>query len=210
MNKKIVVLGVSIVGALTMGSISGCSSEEKSPTVNTGTSQKQTNLQKYTKYPEKNGNQDEEFDLVGTLDKETQDELTLIIDNEKVKIPKRNTFEKEDEINGDIKGKLVKVEVNTKEQNAESLELPPQAKANDEGVYEKESDGDYNVIGKLISETSNEVMIEVHNGKKTYTKANDFEKDVDNKSQDIQGKVVRLEVKKDNKVESLEVESEDQ
>ncbi|MFE7084410.1 hypothetical protein [Priestia megaterium] len=210
MNRRNVILGISIVGALIMGSLSGCSSEEKPPAVNNDTSSKQSNLQKYTKYPEKHGNQDEDFDLVGTLDKETKDELILTIDNNKVTIPKRNTFKKEDAISGDIKGKLVKVEVNTKDQNAKSLELTPQAKANDDGIYEKESDGDYKVIGKLISETSNEVTIEVKNGKNTYKKTMDFEKDDDNTSQDIQDKLVRLEIKKNNQVESLEIELEDQ
>ncbi|MBT2259208.1 hypothetical protein [Priestia megaterium] len=70
--------------------------------------------------------------------------------------------------------------------------------------------GDYSIIGKLINETDNDVTIEVSSGKKTYKKSRDFEQDNDNMSGDSKNKVVRLEVKKNDEVESLEVDPEDQ
>jgi hypothetical protein len=104
----------------------------------------------------------------------------------------------------------VNVEINAKNQNAESLELTPQAKADSNGIYEKDVDGDYSVIGKLITETDNDVTIEVSSGKKNYKKSKDFEQDNDNMSGDSKNKVVRLEVKKNDEVESLEIDPEDQ
>ncbi|WP_244658330.1 hypothetical protein [Priestia megaterium] len=212
MNKKMLTLSISLAGALTAGSLTGCSSQDNS-SHNTsqnesGSSENKSNLQQYSKDPD--SKQDEDFDLVGTLDKETNDELTLVIDDKKVKVPKSNSFKKEKDTPKTIDGKQVKVEVNAKNQSAENLELTALAKADSDGIYEKESDGDYSVIGKLISETDKDLTIEVSSGKKTYKKAKDFELDNDNVSGDSKNKIVRLEVKKNDEVESLEIDPEDQ
>ncbi|MFE0565882.1 hypothetical protein ACFW1D_25745 [Priestia megaterium] len=212
MNKKMVLLCISLAGALTTGSLTGCSNQNDS-SQNTSqnensSSENKSNLQQYSKDPD--SKQDEDFDLIGTLDKETNDELTLVIDGKKIKVPKSNSFKKEKDTPKDIDGKQVNVEISAKNQNAESLELTPQAKADSNGVYEKDADGDYSIIGKLINETDNDVTIEVSSGKKTYKKSKDFEQDNDNMSGDSKNKVVRLEVKKNDEVESLEVDPEDQ
>ncbi|MEH7314996.1 hypothetical protein COJ92_23225 [Priestia megaterium] len=212
MNKKMVLLCISLAGALTTGSLTGCSNQNDS-SQNTSqnensSSENKSNLQQYSKDPD--SKQEEDFDLVGTLDKETKNELTLVIDDKKVKIPKSNAFKKEKDTPKNIEGKQVKVEVNDKDQNAESLELTPQAKADSNGIYEKDPDGDYSVIGKLINETDNDITIEVSSGKKTYKKSKDFEQDDDNMPGDSKNKVVRLEVKKNDEAESLEVDPEDQ
>ncbi|MBU8589722.1 hypothetical protein [Priestia megaterium] len=212
MNKKMVLLCISLAGALTAGSLTGCSNQNDS-SQNTSqhensSSEKKSNLQQYSKDPD--SKQDEDFDLIGTLDKETNDELTLVIDDKKVKVPKSDSFKKEKDTPKNIDGKQVNVEINAKNQNAESLELTPQAKADSNGIYEKDVDGDYSVIGKLITETDNDVTIEVSSGKKNYKKSKDFEQDNDNMSGDSKNKVVRLEVKKNDEVESLEIDPEDQ
>jgi hypothetical protein len=212
MNKKMVLLCISLAGALTAGSLTGCSNQNDS-SQNTSqhensSSEKKSNLQQYSKDPD--SKQDEDFDLIGTLDKETNDELTLVIDDKKVKVPKSDSFKKEKDTPKNIDGKQVNVEINAKNQNAESLELTPQAKADSNGIYEKDVDGDYSVIGKLINETDNDVTIEVSSGKKNYKKSKDFEQDNDNMSGDSKNKVVRLEVKKNDEVESLEIDPEDQ
>jgi hypothetical protein len=212
MNKKMVLLCISLAGALTAGSLTGCSNQNDS-SQNTSqhensSSEKKSNLQQYSKDPD--SKQDEDFDLIGTLDKETNDELTLVIDDKKVKVPKSDSFKKEKDTPKNIDGKQVNVEINAKNQNAESLELTPQAKADSNGIYEKDTDGDYSIIGKLIDETDNDVTVEVSSGKKTYKKAKDFEQDNENMSEDSKNKVVRLEIKKNDEVESLEVNPEDQ
>ena len=212
MNKKMVILCISLAGALTTGSLTGCSNQNDSssntPQKESNSAENKLNLQRYSK--DADSKQDEDFDLVGTLEKETNDELTLVIDDKKVKVPKINAFKKEKGTPKNIDGKQVNVEINAKNQNAESLELTPQAKADSNGVYEKDTDGDYSIIGKLIDETDNDVTVEVSSGKKTYKKAKDFEQDDDNTSGDSKNKVVRLEVKKNDEVESLEVDPEDQ
>jgi RNase P/RNase MRP subunit p29 len=213
MNKKMVVLCISLAGALATGSLVGCSNQNDS-SQNTSqsknsSSEDKLNLQQYSKDPDSK-QQGEDFDLIGTLEKETNNELTIVIDGEKVKIPKSKSFKKEKDTPKDIDGKQVNVEIDAKNNNAESLELTPQAKADSNGIYEKDADGDYSIIGKLINETDNDVTIEVSSGKKTYKKSKDFEKDDDNMPGDSKNKVVRLEVKKNDEVESLEVDPEDQ
>ena len=212
MNKKMVILCISLAGALTTGSLTGCSNQNDSssntPQKESNSAENKLNLQRYSK--DADSKQDEDFDLVGTLEKETNDELTLVIDDKKVKLPKSNAFKKEKDTPKNIDGKQVNVEINAKNQNAESLELTPQAQADSNGIYEKDTDGDYSIIGKLIDETHNDVTVEVSSGKKTYKKAKDFEQDDDNTSGDSKNKVVRLEVKKNDEVESLEVDPEDQ
>ncbi|MEH7148757.1 hypothetical protein V7247_30015 [Priestia megaterium] len=212
MNKKMVILCISLAGALTTGSLTGCSNQNDSssntPQKESNSAENKLNLQQYSK--DTDSKQDEDFDLVGTLEKETNDELTLVIDDKKVKLPKSNAFKKEKDTPKNIDGKQVNVEINAKNQNAESLELTPQAQADSNGIYEKDTDGDYSIIGKLIDETHNDVTVEVSSGKKTYKKAKDFEQDNDNMSEDNKNKVVRLEIKKNDEVESLEVNPEDQ
>jgi len=212
MNKKMVILCISLAGALTTGSLTGCSNQNDSssntPQKESNSAENKLNLQQYSK--DTDSKQDEDFDLVGTLEKETNDELTLVIDDKKVKVPKSNAFKKEKDTPKNIDGKQVNVEINAKNQNAESLELTPQAQADSNGIYEKDTDGDYSIIGKLIDETDNDVTVEVSSGKKTYNKAKDFEQDNDNMSEDNKNKVVRLEIKKNDEVESLEVNPEDQ
>ncbi|MBK0010463.1 MULTISPECIES: hypothetical protein [Priestia] len=212
MNKKMVILCISLAGALTTGSLTGCSNQNDSssntPQKESNSAENKLNLQQYSK--DTDSKQDEDFDLVGTLEKETNDELTLVIDDKKVKVPKSNAFKKEKDTPKNIDGKQVNVEINAKNQNAESLELTPQAQADSNGIYEKDTDGDYSIIGKLIDETDNDVTVEVSSGKKTYKKAKDFEQDNDNMSEDNKNKVVRLEIKKNDEVESLEVNPEDQ
>lgn len=213
MNKKMVFLCISLAGALATGSLVGCSnqndSSQSASQSKNSSSEDKLNLRQYSKDPDSK-QKDEDFDLIGTLDKETKNELTLVINGKKVKIPKSKSFKKENDTPKDIDGKQVNVEIDAKNNNAESLELTPQAEADSNGIYEKDADGDYSIIGKLINETDNDVTIEVSSGKKTYKKAKDFEQDDDNTSEDNKNKVVRLEVKKNDEVESLEVDPEDQ
>lgn len=196
-----------------VGNLIGCTNQQGSQENTTenhkNTQQNTSNLKKYSKDPDKNSD-DEDFDLIGTLDTETSDQLTLVIDQKKVKVPKSSSFKKEKIGNENVKGKLVKAEIDSKRQEAEALELTPQAKADSNGVYEKDDDGDFKLIGKLIEETAANVTVQVSNGKKTYKKADDYKKDTEGISGDIQGKIVRLEVKKNNEAESLDIDPEDQ
>ncbi|WNV80320.1 hypothetical protein RUL31_03075 [Bacillus atrophaeus] len=213
MKNKMKSFCIALIGLFMVGSLIGCTNQQGSQENTTenhkSTHQNTSNLKKYSKDPDKN-NDDEDFDLIGTLDTETSDQLTLVIDQKKVKVPKSSSFKKEKIGNENVKGKLVKVEIDSKRQEAETLELTPQAKADSNGVYEKDDDGDFKLIGKLIKETDTNVTVQVSKGKKTYKKAADYKKDTEGISGDIQGKTVRLEVKENNEVESLDIDPEDQ
>ncbi|MCY8991318.1 hypothetical protein [Bacillus atrophaeus] len=213
MKNKMKSFCTALIGLFMVGNLIGCTNQQGSQENTTenhkNTQQNTSNLKKYSKDPDKNSD-DEDFDLIGTLDTETSDQLTLVIDQKKVKVPKSSSFKKEKIGNENVKGKLVKVEIDSKRQEAEALELTPQAKADSNGVYEKDDDGDFKLIGKLIEETAANVTVQVSNGKKTYKKADDYKKDTEGISGDIQGKIVRLEVKKNNEAESLDIDPEDQ
>ncbi|WP_445430209.1 hypothetical protein [Bacillus atrophaeus] len=213
MKNKMKSLCIALIGLFMVGNLIGCTNQQGSQENTTenhkSTHQNTSNLKKYSKDPDKNSD-DEDFDLIGTLDTETSDQLTLVIDQKKVKVPKSSSFKKEKIGNENVKGKLVKVEIDSKSQEAETLELTPQAKADSNGVYEKDDDGDFKLIGKLIKETDTNVTVQVSNGKKTYKKAADYKKDTEGISGDIQGKTVRLELKENNEVESLDIDPEDQ
>ena len=80
-----IILCISLAGVLTTGSLTGCSNQNDS-SQNTSqnensSSENKSNLQQYSKDPD--SKQEEDFDLVGTLDKETKNELTLVIDDKR-------------------------------------------------------------------------------------------------------------------------------
>ncbi|MEK1833033.1 hypothetical protein AAAC51_41355 [Priestia megaterium] len=86
MNKKMVVLCISLAGALATGSLVGCSnqndSSQNASQSKNSSSEDKLNLQQYSKDPDSK-QQGEDFDLIGTLEKETNNELTIVIDGEK-------------------------------------------------------------------------------------------------------------------------------
>ncbi|YCA45758.1 hypothetical protein M1E11_11445 [Bacillus sp. JZ8] len=214
-----------LIGMLTIGTLAGCGTSEENTTQNgsdanstsetnnnaaTNESATSNDLKQYARDDnEQDDSMEDDFDLVGTLESEKDNELVMMIDNEKVTVKKAASFKTDEADNTEVKGKLVNVEVNAKSEEAESLELMPQAKADDNGVYDKEKDGEYNVIGTFVKEDNKSLTVKVKNGEKTYEKTADFEHD-DDSNQDLKDKVVRLEVTKDDKVESVEMNMEDQ
>ncbi|MED4071890.1 hypothetical protein [Priestia endophytica] len=214
-----------LIGMLTIGTLAGCGTSEENTTQNgsdtnstsetnnnaaTNESATSNDLKQYARDDnEQDDGTEDDFDLVGTLESEKDNELVMMIDNEKVTVKKASSFKTDEPDNTEVKGKLVKVEVNAKNEEAESLELMPQAKADDNGVYDKEKDGEYNVIGTFVKEDDKSLTVKVKSGEKTYEKTADFEHD-DDSNQDLKDKVVRLEVTKDDKVESVEMNTEDQ
>ncbi|MGE7218614.1 hypothetical protein ACQKJC_19115 [Priestia koreensis] len=209
MNKKMFVLSLSLASSLSIISLTGCSNQNDSSPNNDKSTKHKDILQQYSKDPDSK-KKNEDFDLIGKLKKETNNNLVLTIDNKEVEVPKSKLFQKDKDVPKDVIGKQVNLEINAKDQAAESLELTPQAKADANGIYEKDADGDYSVIGKLMEDTENEVTIQASATKKNYKKAKDFEYDNDNTSQDMENKIVRIELNKNNEVESLEMNPEDQ
>lgn len=209
MNKKMFVLSLSLASSLSIISLTGCSNQNDSSPNNDKSTKHKDILQQYSKDPDSK-KKNEDFDLIGKLKKETNNNLVLTIDNKEVEVPKSKLFQKDKDVPKDVIGKQVNLEINAKDQAAESLELTPQAKEDANGIYEKDADGDYSVIGKLMEDTENEVTIQASATKKNYKKAKDFEYDNDNTSQDMENKIVRIELNKNNEVESLEMNPEDQ
>ncbi|MCY9223202.1 hypothetical protein MOF08_21525, partial [Bacillus licheniformis] len=78
------------------------------------------------------------------------------------------------------------------------------------GVYEEEKDGSRKIIATFVSESEQNITIKTKAGEKTYQKTADFERDVAEAPEKLKGKIVRLEIEKDGKAESLDLESEDQ
>lgn len=214
-----------LIGMLTIGTLAGCGTSEENTAQNgsdtnstsetknnaaTNESDTSNDLKQYARDDnEQDDGMEDDFDLVGTLESEKDNELVMMIDKEKVTVKKASSFKTDEPDNTEVKGKLVKVEVNAKNEEAESLELMPQAKADDNGVYDKDQDGEYNVIGTFVKEDDKSLTVKVKSGEKTYEKTADFEHD-DDSNQDLKDKVVRLEVTKDDKVESVEMNTEDQ
>jgi hypothetical protein len=214
-----------LIGMLTIGTLAGCGTSEENTAQNgsdtnstsetknnaaTNESDTSNDLKQYARDDnEQDDGMEDDFDLVGTLESEKDNELVMMIDKEKVTVKKASSFKTDEPDNTEVKGKLVKVEVNAKNEEAESLELMPQAKADDNGVYDKDQDGEYNVIGTFVKEDDKSLTVKVKSGEKTYEKTADFEHD-DDSNQDLKDKVVRLEVTKDDKVESVEMNREDQ
>jgi hypothetical protein len=214
-----------LIGMLTIGTLAGCGTSEENTAQNgsdtnstsetknnaaTNESDTSNDLKQYARDDnEQDDGMEDDFDLVGTLESEKDNELVMMIDKEKVTVKKASSFKTDEPDNTEVKGKLVKVEVNAKNEEAESLELMPQAKADDNGVYDKDQDGEYNVIGTFVKEDDKSLIVKVKSGEKTYEKTADFEHD-DDSNQDLKDKVVRLEVTKDDKVESVEMNTEDQ
>ncbi|EIT86013.1 hypothetical protein A374_06826 [Fictibacillus macauensis ZFHKF-1] len=133
-----------------------------------------------------------------------------MIDQKKVSVTKLPSFKREEKTPKKVDGKEVKVEVDAKQQQAESIELTAKALANANGVYEKERDGDFHVIGTLQKDTPTTITVKVPTGVKSYKKRKDFEYDDETNKAMLKGKMVRLEVKKNQMVESLEMDSQDQ
>jgi hypothetical protein len=214
-----------LIGMLTIGTLAGCGTSEENTAQNgsdtnstsetnnnaaTNESATSNDLKQYARDDnEQDDGMEDDFDLVGTLESEKDNELVMMIDKEKVTVKKASSFKTDEPDNTEVKGKFVKVEVNAKNEEAESLELMPQAKADDNGVYDKDQDGEYNVIGTFVKEDDKSLTVKVKSGEKTYEKTADFEHD-DDSNQDLKDKVVRLEVTKDDKVESVEMNTEDQ
>lgn len=169
-------------------------------------------LKSYSKDPDKNDPSEGDFDLVGTLVKETDKTVTLDIKGKTVDINKKSSFEKEMKGFKDaLEGKQVVVEVSTDNQEAESLKPTDRTRADKNGVYEKD-DGKDRIIGKLVTNEKDQVTIETEDGKKTYKKTNDFELDDEAQKQndDLKGKYVHLHLDDQNKVEELEYSWVDQ
>ncbi|GIN66162.1 MULTISPECIES: hypothetical protein [Bacillus] len=168
---------------------------------------KKLDLKKYSY--DKGRNSEDDFDLIGQYIQAEDDQLTIKVKDRELIIPKSRHFKNKEDYD-DLMGKLVKVEVDGKSQEAEELELTPQAKADENGVYEQESDGGQKVIGTLVNETGRNVTVKVASGNQTFQKTADFERDVAESPQKLKGKTVRLEIQKDGKAESLDFEAEDQ
>lgn len=208
--KKVFMIFFSI---LMIGVLAACTNgnqQDQDHTQNKETTpepkQKAQDLKQYSQDPDKDKDQD--FDLIGTFVKEDTDQLTLKIQGKEINIPKSKMFS----VKGtqkDLKDQLVKVEVGSKIQQAEEMELTAIARANNDGVYEQDGD-ETKIIGTFVSETDQELTIKVKNGNKTYKKTTDFEKDIKNAPADLKGKTVRIELQKDGKIESLDYEPEDQ
>lgn len=135
--------------------------------------------------------------------------MTIKIKDRDVIIPKSKRF-KNNEDYVDLMGKLVKVEVDGKSQEAEEIELMPQSKADENGVYEQEKDGSRKIVATLVDETDKRITVKTKAGNKTYQKTADFERDIAESPDKLKGKTVRLSIQKDGKAESLDFEAEDQ
>lgn len=158
---------------------------------------------------DKNIRSEEDFDLIGKYVHAEDDQITLEIKDKELIVPKSSRFHSEED-HDDLIGKLVKVEVDGKTQEAEEAELMPQSKADQNGVYEQEKDGSRKIIATFVSESEQNITIKTKAGEKTYQKTADFERDVVEAPEKLKGKIVRLEIEKDGKAESLDFESEDQ
>lgn len=158
---------------------------------------------------DKNIRSEEDFDLIGKYVHAEDDQITLEIKDKELIVPKSARFHSEED-HDDLIGKLVKVEVDGKTQEAEEAELMPQSKADQNGVYEEEKDGARKIIATFVSESEQNITIKTKAGEKTYQKTADFERDVAEAPEKLKGKIVRLEIEKDGKAESLDLESEDQ
>lgn len=205
----IIFIGIAFIGALAACSNGNQPNQQKSNDTNNNQNNKVTqDLKKYSQDPDKDTDQD--FDLIGKLVQEDDDQITLAIKGKEVQIPKSTSFTiNEEDSQKSLNNQLVKVEVGSKSQQAEEMELTAQAKANDDGVYEQDSD-ETKIIGTLTKETKQDLTIKVKSGERTYTKAADFEKDVKGAPKDLKGKTVRIELQNDGKVERLEYNPEDQ
>ncbi|MBU5212747.1 hypothetical protein [Heyndrickxia oleronia] len=205
MRIKMIVL----ICLLSFGLIA-CSTE-KSPKDNSDSSdhthkQAQQDLKQYSQDPDKDSDQD--FDLVGRLIEESDDQINININGKEVLIPKSKSFAVKGSHNN-LKNQLVKVEIGNHNQQAEEMELTALAKADRDGVYEK-NDDETKIIGKYISETDKDITIQVKNGDKKYLKSPDYKIEGKLPSKQLKGKIVRLELQKNNKVKSLEYKQEDQ
>ncbi|MEC1262423.1 hypothetical protein P9D34_18760 [Bacillus swezeyi] len=168
---------------------------------------KKVDLRKYSL--DQDSRTEDDFDLIGKLIHAEDDQMTLKIKDRELIIPKSKHFKSEED-HDDLIGKLIQVEVDGKTQEAEEAELMPQAKADENGVYEREADGGQKVIGTLVSESDHDVTIQTEAGDKTYQKASGYERDIAEAPEKLKGRTVRLEIQKDGKVESLDFEAEDQ
>ncbi|QHZ46511.1 MULTISPECIES: hypothetical protein [Bacillus] len=205
--KKAIVLGGLIVIALAAGCGGGAQEDDGNHKSAETANRKQGDLRKYSH--DQNRRSEADFDLIGKLILAEDDQITLKIKDRELIIPKSRQF-KSEEAHDDLIGKLVKVEVDGKAQEAEEAELMPQAKADQNGVYEREDDGGQHIIATLVSESDHDITIKTEAGEKTYQKVSDFERDVAEAPEKLQGKTVRLEIQKDGKAESLDFEPEDQ
>ncbi|MDY0394493.1 hypothetical protein RWE15_08595 [Virgibacillus halophilus] len=95
-------------------------------------------LKQYSKDPDKNDPSEGDFDIVGKLVSETDGELILNIKGDKITIQKKSSFDKDMKgFKRDLKGKMVDVEISTKNQKAESLKPTRQTRADQDGVFKK-------------------------------------------------------------------------
>ncbi|MFD2209670.1 hypothetical protein ACFSMW_08095 [Virgibacillus halophilus] len=167
-------------------------------------------LKQYSKDPDKNDPSEGDFDIVGKLVSETDGELILNIKGDKITIQKKSSFDKDMKgFKRDLKGKMVDVEISTKNQKAESLKPTRQTRADQDGVFKKEDDGK-KLVGKLVSDKKNEITVHVKSGDKTYQKSEDFEMDKSAKKDKINGKVVQLDIDEHGKAEKLKYSWADQ
>ncbi|MER2142009.1 MAG: hypothetical protein ABS902_10250, partial [Priestia megaterium] len=164
--------------------------------------QELTKLQQYSNDPDIKKGKEEDFDLIGTLKKDAEKEMTLNIDDQLVKVPKSSRMEVEGSQLKDMLNKEVEAEIDAAKQEAISIELTPKAKADKDGVYEQDGN-ERKVVGIFIEESNKHITVKVPNGKKTYQKSTDFEKE---EKGSLKEKTVYLEINSANEVESIEKE----
>jgi len=164
------------------------------------------NLKPYSKDKDKNDPSEGDFNVVGQYVTETGDKIVLKIKDKNIAIKKNPSFHKKKKgLKSGFKGKQVVVEVSTKNQYAKSLEPTPKAIVNQEGIYETKDGGkEYKMIAVLVENDKYKLTVKTPKGRKTYQKAEDFKMDSHAQNTKLKGKMVRLEIGKDGKAESLD------
>ncbi|MEB2293201.1 hypothetical protein ABEY50_14315 [Priestia megaterium] len=210
--QKQLTKGIMFLIAMCMiGSAAACSGEPANKTKSDNHKaeekpiedrQELTKLQQYSSDPDIKKGKDEDFDLIGTLKKDAEKEITLNIDDQLVKVPKSSGMEVEGSQLKDMINKEVEAEIDAAKQEATSIELTPKAKADKNGVYEQDGD-ERKIVGVFIEESNKHITVKVPNGKKTYQKSTDFEKE---EKGSLKEKTVYLEINSANEVESIEKE----
>ncbi|WP_270573927.1 conotoxin [Bacillus glycinifermentans] len=204
--KWTIMMTVLLVFAMFAGCTGGAQENDRQQPADQA-ARKKSDLRKYSH--DKDKQTEDDFDLIGQYVQAEDDQMTIKIKDRDVIIPKSKRF-KNNEDYVDLMGKLVKVEVDGKSQEAEEIELMPQSKADENGVYEQEKDGSRKIVATLVDETDKRITVKTKAGNKTYQKTADFERDIAESPDKLKGKTVRLSIQKDGKAESLDFEAEDQ
>lgn len=158
---------------------------------------------------DKNIRSEEDFDLIGKYVHAEDDQITLEIKDKELIVPKSARFHSEED-HDDLIGKLVKVEVDGKRKKRKKPSLCRSQKPTKMAYMRRRKTADRKIIATFVSESEQNITIKTKAGEKTYQKTADFERDVAEAPEKLKGKIVRLEIEKDGKAESLDLESEDQ